>query len=254
MKLQGKVAIVTGASRGIGKAIAKRYVEEGAKVVIVGRSEVETERLPGSIHKTVEEIEAQGGEALAVRCDVRFEDQVEAMVQRTLDAYGVIDILVNNAAASVMTTFREISVKHFDLIMDVNVKGYFLCIRGVLPTMMERKSGVIINISSGGGDMTAKAAGRNLIYGISKASENKMALGLSEELREFNISVNALMPSRAVLTEGAVAYFKGNVPPNWGVVPEDMAEACLQLALQTPDTLTGWVGTDTALQDAIRTS
>lgn len=248
MKLKGKVALITGSSRGIGKAIAKLYASEGAKVVVTGRSETETDKLPGSIHLTVDEIKAVGGEAMAVRCDQRFEDQVFDVVKQVQEAYGPVDILVNNAAASVMTTFQEIQVKHFDLIMDVNIKGYFLFIRAVLPAMRERKSGVIINISSGAGAMVTESP-RNLVYGMSKAAEDRMSLGLSAELRDYNISVTGLMPARAVLTEGAVAYFKGNVPKNWGVGPENMAHAALHLAQQTPATLTGWVGTDEALRD-----
>ncbi len=248
MKLEGKVALITGSSRGIGKAIAKLYASEGAKVIVTGRSETETDTLPGSIHLTVSEIKASGGEAMAVRCDQRFEEQVFGVVKQVQEAYGPVDILVNNAAASVMTTFQEIQVKHFDLIMDVNIKGYFLFIRAVLPAMRERKSGVIINISSGAGAMVPESP-RNLVYGMSKAAEDRMSLGLSAELRDYNISVTGLMPARAVLTEGAVAYFKGNVPENWGVGPDNMAQAALHLAQQTPATLTGWVGTDEALRD-----
>ena len=248
MKLKDKVAVVTGSSRGIGKAIAKLYAAEGAKVVVTGRSEVETEKLAGSIHLTVQEIREAGGEAMAIRCDQRFDDQVFGLVDQVAAAYGPVDILVNNAAASVMTTFQEISVKHFDLIMDVNVKGYFLFIRAVLPAMRERGSGVIINISSGAGKMVAESP-RNLVYGISKAAEDRMTLGLSAELRDHGISVTGLMPARAVLTEGAVAYFKGNVPENWGVGPENMAQAAFYLAQQTPETLTGWIGEDEALRE-----
>jgi len=136
MKLKDKVAIVTGASRGIGKAIALDFAREGARVVVAARTEVEG-KLSGTIHNTVKEIESFGGKALALKCDVTSEKEVENMVRRALDQFGGISVLVNNAAVGYYKTLLETPLKHWDLIMKVNVGGPFICIKAVLPTMIE---------------------------------------------------------------------------------------------------------------------
>jgi citronellol/citronellal dehydrogenase len=137
MKLAGKVAIVGGASRGIGKDIALAFAAEGAKVVVVARSEVEPDpRLPGTIHQTVDEIKTAGGEAIAVKADISDEAQVETMAKSALDAYGRIDILVNNAAVLVPRGILDLPTRHIDLHNRVNIKGPILCVRAVLPAML----------------------------------------------------------------------------------------------------------------------
>lgn len=128
MKLEGKVCIVTGSSRGIGKAIAVGFAREGASAVAAARTETETERLPGSIHKTAEEIRSLGGHVLAVRCDVTSEEEVEEMVRKTLEEFGRIDILVNNAAVAYYAPLLEMPFKRWDPVLRVNLKGTFLCL------------------------------------------------------------------------------------------------------------------------------
>ena len=145
MKLAGKVAIVGGASRGIGKDIALAFAAEGAKVVVVARSEVEPDpRLPGTIHQTVDEIKAAGGEAMAVKADISDEAQVETTAKSALDAYGRVDILVNNAAVLVPRGILDLPTRHIDLHNRVNIKGPILCIRAVLPTMLQQHQGWVI--------------------------------------------------------------------------------------------------------------
>ena len=149
MKLADKVAIVGGASRGIGKDIAVALAAEGAKVVVAARSEVEPDpRLPGTIHQTVDDIQAAGGEAIAVKADISDEEQIDAMVKRTLDTYGRIDVLINNAAVLVPRNILDLPTRHIDLHNKVNIKGPILCIRAVLPTMLEQQQGWVINVSS----------------------------------------------------------------------------------------------------------
>jgi citronellol/citronellal dehydrogenase len=250
MQLEGNVAIVTGASRGIGKAIAKLFAREGAKVVVAARSETEDPRLPGTIHGTVEEIVAEGGTAMAYRLDVRHEDAVQAMVGKVEDSYGPVDILVNNAAASYPASMADLPLKRWDIIMDVNLRGYFLCIKAVMPAMIQRGHGAVLNLTSRSGEMSGRAydGGSTLAYGVSKAAIDKLTIGLAEELREHGIVVNALKPKVPVATEGTVTFFKGNVPESWGG-PEDMAQAALYLVLQSPETRTGWVGFAEDLRD-----
>jgi citronellol/citronellal dehydrogenase len=248
--LDGKVAVVTGASRGIGKAAAKLLARDGAKVVVTARSETESERLPGTIHRTAREIVADGGEALAIRCDIRHEEEVEAMTREAVLGFGPIDVLVNNAAATYPAPAADFPLKRWDIIMDVNLRGAFLCIRSVLPSMIERGRGSIVNMTSGAGDMEAKRhQGRlpSLGYAVSKAALNKLTINLAAELEDAGIAVNALTPKGAIATEGAVAFFGGAIDPSFDS-PENVARATLHLAQQTSAGRTGWVGNDEDLR------
>ena len=149
MKLKGKVAIVTGGSRGIGKEICLTFAREGASLVVAARTEKEGQaRLPGTIHQTVDEIKRIGGRAIAVRTDITVDEDVERMAQRTLAEFGRIDILVNNAAANLNAKIIDLPIKRWDLMMRVNLRGNFICAKAVLPTMIEQKSGNIIGITS----------------------------------------------------------------------------------------------------------
>ena len=189
--LSGKTAIVTGGSRGIGKAISLALAQAGANVVIAARSEKEPPSLPGTIYKTVEEIQALGGKALPVRCDVTAVDEVQNMVEKTMSTFGTIDILVNNAGILHPATFLQTEISDFENIWRVNVFGVFLCTRAVLPIMIQRKSGSIVNISSGLADSTISM---NSAYSASKAGLNRMMLKLAVEVAEHNIAVNSIYP------------------------------------------------------------
>lgn len=191
MKLKGKVAIVTGASRGIGKAIALALAKERVNVVAAARSETEG-RLPGTIHTTVEEIHSLGGNAIAVKTDVTREEEVDEMVRKTLDHYGHVDVLVNNAGITVPGTLMEVSVKRWDLVMGVNLRGTFACTRAVLPSMMKQRNGSIINLSS---VLGTRVMSGGIPYGVTKAAIERFTVGLAQELREYGIAVNALCPS-----------------------------------------------------------
>ena len=191
MEIKGKVAIVTGASRGIGKASASALAQEGASIVVAARSETEG-RLPGTIQKTVAEIRARGGKAIAVKTDVMKEEDVNNMVQKTLDGYGRIDILVNNAGISIPGTIVEIPVRRWDLIMGVNLRGMFLVTKAVLPHMIKQKSGSIINLSS---ILGTRVISGGVPYGVTKAAIERFTVGLAQEVKEYGITVNALCPS-----------------------------------------------------------
>jgi NAD(P)-dependent dehydrogenase (short-subunit alcohol dehydrogenase family) len=148
MKLKDKIAIVTGSSRGIGKAIAKAYAREGATVIVAARTEQAGGRLPGTINQTVEEIAAFGGRAIPIRTDIGDEASIEAMVKQTLEIFGRIDVLFNNAGILFSSLIGDTTLKRWELVMKVNVTGTFLCSRAVLPTMTAQRSGSIINMSS----------------------------------------------------------------------------------------------------------
>ena len=191
MKLQGKVAIVTGASRGIGKAIALAMAREGADVVVAARTEVETGHLPGTIYQTAEQVSHQGRRALAIRMDITDDQQVAEMVRRTMGEFGRIDILVNNAGIGGSDTVLDTSVKRWDLIMAVNLRGTFICTKMVLPHMIAQGSGHIINLSS----ILATTVKGSVVYGVTKAAIIRFTQGLVEEVKGYNIAVNALCPS-----------------------------------------------------------
>lgn len=205
--LSGKTAIVTGGSRGIGKAISLALARAGANIVIAARSEEESPSLPGTIYKTVEEIKVLGGKALPVRCDVTVAGEVENMVEKAVSTYGAIDILVNNAGVLHGATFLETEISDFDNIWRVNVLGVFLCTRAVLPIMIQRKSGSIISISSGLADSTIPG---NSAYSASKAALNRMMLKLAGEIAEHNIAVNLLCPGM-IRSEGIIARVPSDI-------------------------------------------
>ena len=242
MKLKGKVAIVTGGSRGIGKQICLTFAREGASVVVVARTEKEGEaKLPGTIHQTVEEIESFGGSALAVRTDITVDEDVEQMAQKTVDAFGRIDILVNNAAANLNAMVADLPIKRWDLMMNVNLRGNFICAKAVLPTMMEQKSGNIIGVTS----IAAKrgAPPGEVCYSITKSGIELFCWGLSKEVKEYNIAVNDLYPSGGVTTDGFKHVFRkmklDDAILERMASPQDIADAALWIAQQNADSFTG---------------
>lgn len=233
-KLDSKVAIVTGASRGIGKAVAIAFAKEGAKVVVAARTEEEGGRLPGTIHQTVEEVKAAGGEAIAVRTDVTDEQSVEAMVNRTIEEFGNIDVLVNNAGILFNSNIVDTPLRRWELILRVNVTGPFLCAKAVLPKMMEQRSGSIINMSSGAASSRSPAG---VPYAVTKAALERFTFGLAEEVREYNIAVNALTPGM-IKTEAAV-YLQ--VTDDWSGwrPPAVVGPPAIFLAIQDAKSFTG---------------
>jgi citronellol/citronellal dehydrogenase len=242
MKLEGKVAIITGSSRGIGRQIALTLAKEGAKIAIVARTEEEGKsKLPGTIHQTVADIRALGGTAIAVRTDITVDADIENMAKRVLEEWGRIDILVNNAAANLNAFVVDLPVKYWDLMMRVNLRGTFMCTKAVLPSMIERKSGNIICMTS----IAAKrqAPPGEVCYSITKAGIELLAWGLAQEVKPYNIAVNDLYPTGGVTTDGFKRVFaKHNLPEELlksMKTPEQIAEAALWLAQQTGETFTG---------------
>lgn len=247
MKLAGKVAIVGGASRGIGRDVAVALAAEGAKIVVVARSEVEPDpRLPGTIHQTVADIQAIGGEAIAVKADISDEEQVTAMAQSALDAFGRIDILINNAAVLVPRGILDLPTRHIDLHNRINIKGPILCIRAVLPTMIQQQQGWVINVSSraavfpGPGPYQDVPSTRAFMYAATKAAVERLTQGLAIEYQEQGISFNVLSPIGRIRTPGNVF---GMTKP--GETPEPFEEALAMekgavfICSQDPRTFTG---------------
>jgi len=247
MELANKVALIGGASRGIGKDMALALAAAGAKIVVVARSEVEPDpRLPGTIHQTVQEIEAAGGQAMAVKADISDEEQVNTMVTRALDAYGRLDILVNNAAVLVPRGILDLPTRHIDLHNKVNIKGPLLCIRAVLPTMLQQQQGWIINVSSraavfpGPGPYRDITASRAFMYAATKAALERLTQALAMEFQDKGISFNVLSPLGRIRTPGNVF---GMTKP--GETPEPfeqaiaMGKSAVFICSQDPRTFTG---------------
>jgi citronellol/citronellal dehydrogenase len=244
VKLKGKVAIVTGSSRGLGKAIAIGLAKEGANVVIAARSQVDKKDLPGTIFKTAEEIRDLGYDALAVRCDVTNEESVNDMIQKTLEKYGQIDVLVNNAGVAFYYPILETPTKRWEIVLKVNLLGAFLCSKAVLPDMIKRKTGSIINISSLAADERDEGImPTGVAYAVSKAGLDRLTLGLAIEVGKYNIAINAIKPHKVVNTEGMRLWQPNADKSNWQSA-DMMIKAAVLLACQDSKGITGTIATD----------
>ncbi len=240
--LAGQVAIVTGASRGIGEAIAKRYAMEGARVVVTARSVEEADHyLPGTIKDTVEVINAAGGEAIAVRADLSVAEDRHNLVRETQEAFGPADILVNNAAVTYFIPVADFPERRFRLMMDVQVWTPFELSQLVLPAMRERGAGWILNISSGAAIHPDKAAGARggTVYGMCKAALERFTTGLAQEVYDEGIGVNVISPG-LVETPGVIHHKLITDETRDRVTPmEYMTESCLRLVHGDAKILTG---------------
>ena len=226
MTLAGKRIFITGGSRGIGLAIALRAAADGASVAIAAKTSDPNPKLPGTIHTAAAEIEAAGGKALAIQCDLRDELQIEAAVNQAAEAFGGIDILVNNASAINLTRTDATPAKRFDLMFDVNVRGTFLTSQAALPHL--RKSGAegrnphILNLSP---PLSMKPVWfkNHVAYTMAKYGMSMCVLGMAEEFKRDGIAVNALWP-RTVIDTAALQMIPG-IDALAGRTPEILADA-----------------------------
>lgn len=237
MSLKGTSAVVTGASRGIGRAIALALAKEGASIIASARTLSQKPGVWGSLEETVREIQEIGGEAEPVLCDMANEKDIENLIQQTMSRFGKIDILVNNAAIFPDTRLPliDIPVESWDHTFRVNLRGPFICIKSALPFMIQKGKGSIINITS---LAAVRTPALRIAYGASKAGLDRLTLGLAQEVKKFNIAVNALCPIGLTDTPGARAELPGDNYENW-VKPEDVAKAAVWLAKQDASSFTG---------------
>lgn len=253
-ELTGKVAIVTGSSRGIGEAIARRLAIAGAKVVVTARTvQVRDERLPGTVNTVADSIKAAGGEALAVPANLQKKEDRENLVAATVEAYGGVDILVNNAAILVFGGTVEFEERYYDRMFELLVKAPFHLSQLTLPLMVERGGGSVLNISSGAaihpepGTKTSDGS----VYGMTKAAVERFTTGLAAEYYDKKISANALSPSLVVATPGQLFGRQYTQEMLDAAEPvEAIAEAALALVAGDPAKTTGGIRfTDDVLEE-----
>lgn len=198
--LSGKTLFITGASRGIGLAIALRAARDGANIAIAAKSEVANPRLPGTIHTAARAVEEAGGRALAIRCDIREESQVRDAVTRTVETFGGLDILVNNASAIWLRGALDTPMKRFDLMQQVNARGSFLCAQACLPHLLEAADPHILTLAPPP-SLDPRWWGAHTGYTLAKMGMSLVTLGLAEEFRDRRIAINALWPRTVIATD-----------------------------------------------------
>jgi citronellol/citronellal dehydrogenase len=222
--LKGKTLFITGASRGIGEAIALRAAIDGANISVVAKTSEPHPKLPGTVYSVVEEINASGGEGLPCIADIRFEEQVQSAVDATIDKFGGIDILINDASAISLTPTSQTEMKRFDLMFSVNVRGTFLCSKLCVPFLKKSRNPHILNISPPL-NLDPKWFAHHVAYTISKYGMSMCVLGMAEEFKKDGIAVNALWPRTAIATAAVKNLLGGETTINHSRKPEIMADA-----------------------------
>ena len=230
--LQDRTVVVTGASRGIGRAIALKCASEGARVVLAAKTAEPHPKLPGTIHTVREEIEAAGGSALAIATDVRFEDAVESMVEQAVSAFGGIDIVVNNAGAMHLAPIEQTPMKRYDLMFDINARAPFLLAHTCLPYLEKSDHAHVLNLSPPL-NYAEKWFASHAAYTASKYAMTTIALGLAAEFRGRKIAVNTLWP-RTIIATAIIDFLLGDDGMKNARTPDIMADAAFAI-LRTRD-------------------
>lgn len=238
MSMQNKTVFITGASRGIGKAMALRLAKEGANIVIAAKSVEEDPRLGGTIYSAAEEVEAAGGKALAIQLDIRFEDQIQSAVHKAVDTFGGIDVLINNASAIQLTNTENTESKRFDLMHSINVRGTFLMTKHCIPHLKRGKNPHIITLSPPI-NITPKWLGPHVAYTMTKFNMSMMALGWAAELKEDGVASNALWPRTTIDTAAVRNLLGGEMLAKMSRTPDILADAVYHIVTKTNLAYTG---------------
>lgn len=236
--LKNKTLFITGASRGIGLAIAKRAAKDGARIAIAAKTETPNPKLEGTVHSAADEIRAAGGQALPIACDIRHEDQVERAVALTVSTFGNIDICINNASAISLSRIDETEIKRFDLMSSINTRGTFLVSKACLPHLRKSKNPHIL-VMSPPLDLQPKWFAGHIAYSIAKYGMSLCVLGLAEELKGEGIAVNALWPRSTIATAAIKNVLGGDKLVRMSRTPEIMADAAYLALTQPAKSFTG---------------
>ena len=238
MTLQNKTVLITGGSRGIGKAIALRLAKEGANIAIAAKTTEPHPKLEGTIYTAAEEIEKLGVKALPLQCDIRYEDQIEAAVNKTVETFGGIDILVNNASAISLTPTEQTDAKRFDLMTDIEIRGTFFICKTCIRHLKKSTNAHILNLSPPL-NLNPKWFAQHLAYTISKYGMSMIVLGLSEELKQFKIAANALWPKTTIATAAVQNLLGGDFLMQMSRTPDIVAEAAYHILTRPSTECTG---------------
>ena len=235
---QNRTVFITGASRGIGKAIGLKLAAQGANIVIVAKSIQENPKLGGTIYSAAEEIEAAGGKALPIQCDIRFEDQVLAAVEQAANHFGGIDILINNASAISLTSIEQTTIKQFDLLHDINVRGTFFVSKACIPHLISGTNPHILTLSPPI-NLEQKWLSNHVAYTMSKYNMTMIALGLAGELKKYSIASNALWPKTTIATAAVLNLLGGDTLMKMSRTPEIIADAAYHIFTRPSSEFTG---------------
>ncbi len=235
---KNKTIFITGASRGIGKAIALRFAKEEANIIVAAKTVEEDPRLGGTIYSAANEIEAAGGKALAVQVDVRNEEQIKTAVEKAVEAFGGIDILVNNASAIQLTGTEHTEAKRFDLLHNINVRGTFLVTQHCIPHLKKSVNAHILTLSPPI-NLDEKWLKKHIAYTLSKYNMTMMALAWSGELKKYNIASNALWPATTIATAAVKNLLGGEALMKKSRKPEIIADAAYYILGKAASICTG---------------
>ena len=238
MNLNNKTILITGASRGIGKAMALKFAADGANIVIAAKSVEENPKLGGTIFSAAKEIEAAGGKALPVQVDIRFEEQIQSAIEKTIETFGGLDILINNASAISLTNTEQTEAKRFDLMHSINVRGTFLVTKHCIPHLKKSSNAHILTLSPPI-NMDAKWLGPHVAYTMSKFNMSMMALGWANELKKYNIASNALWPRTTIDTAAVRNLLGGEMLANMSRTPQILADAAYYILTKPSAECTG---------------
>ena len=236
--MKGKTVFITGASRGIGKAIALRLAKEGANIAIAAKTVEPHPKLEGTIYSAAVEIEQAGGQALPIQVDIRSEDMVKSAIEKTVSHFGGIDILINNASAINLSKTPEMPMKRYDLIHDINVRGTYMVSKYCIPHLKKGTNPHILNLSPPL-NMEPHWLGNHLAYTLSKYGMSMIALGLSDELKEAGIAANALWPRTVIATAAVRNLLGGEEMMQRSRTPEIMADAAYEILSRPSRECTG---------------
>jgi citronellol/citronellal dehydrogenase len=249
ISLKGKTLFVSGASRGIGLAIARRAAEDGANIILAAKTAEEHPKLPGTIYTAANEIIESGGKALPIVCDIRDEEQVRQAVNSGVEEFGGIDICVNNASAIQLTNTLQTDMKRYDLMHQVNSRGTFLVSKACLPHLLKSDNPHILNLSPPL-DMNPKWFGPHVAYTMAKYGMSLCVLGMAEEFKEQGVAVNALWPRTAIATAAIKNALGGDAIMNISRFPEIMGDAAYAILTKPSKEFTGnFCIDDTVLAD-----